>query len=60
MTQRLCPLLCCLIFAACQSKPKVDLLLHNAVVYTVNDSFAVAEARLSTMGTSWRWAKVPT
>lgn len=44
MTQRLCPLLCCLIFAACQSKPKVDLLLHNAVVYTVNDSFAVAEA----------------
>lgn len=33
-----------LLLAACQPKPKVDLILHHAVIYSVNDSFAVAEA----------------
>ncbi|WP_295127337.1 amidohydrolase [uncultured Chitinophaga sp.] len=33
-----------LTLASCQTKQKADLVLHNAVIYTVNDSFAVAEA----------------
>ncbi|UYQ92452.1 amidohydrolase [Chitinophaga horti] len=32
------------LLAACKSKPPADLLLYNAVIYTVNDSFTVAQA----------------
>ena len=40
---RLC-LLSGFMLAGCQSKQSVDLLVHHAVVYTVNDGFRVAEA----------------
>ena len=33
-----------LLFIACQKQEKADLLVVNATIYTVNDSFAKAEA----------------
>lgn len=37
---------CCFIFlfVACNSKEQVDLVVHNALVYTVNNNFDTAEA----------------
>ena len=32
------------VFIACKSADEVDIIVHNGVVYTVNDSFGVAEA----------------
>jgi len=34
----------CLLLFACTSKEKVDLIVHNAVVYTVDSAFTVAQA----------------
>jgi predicted amidohydrolase YtcJ len=31
-------------FASCKSSDEADTIVHNAIVYTVNDQFAVAEA----------------
>jgi predicted amidohydrolase YtcJ len=31
-------------FTACSTKTKVDLIVHNAVVYTVDSSFSIAQA----------------
>ncbi|MFZ1530182.1 MAG: amidohydrolase [Ferruginibacter sp.] len=39
-----CLLLTALIFCSCKFKQRVSLLVHHAVIYTVNDSFEVAEA----------------
>lgn len=36
--------LICIIVFSCKTKSEADLLVINAMVYTVNDSFAVAEA----------------
>ncbi|MCX6275334.1 MAG: amidohydrolase [Bacteroidetes bacterium] len=33
-----------LIFTSCNSKRKVDLILFNGTIYTVNESFTIAEA----------------
>lgn len=37
-------LLSLFIFASCNSKRKVDLILFNGTIYTVNESFSIAEA----------------
>jgi predicted amidohydrolase YtcJ len=37
-------LLLVFVFISCKNSNEVDLVVHNAVVYTVNDSFAIAEA----------------
>lgn len=40
-------LVCCLailLLASCQSREKADLIVHHAIVYTVDSAFAVAEA----------------
>ncbi|HEX8332060.1 MAG TPA: amidohydrolase [Segetibacter sp.] len=33
-----------IFFVACKSSDEVDIIVHNGIVYTVNDQFAVAEA----------------
>jgi hypothetical protein len=37
-------LIVAIVFVGCKSADEVDIIVHNGVVYTVNDSFAVAEA----------------
>jgi predicted amidohydrolase YtcJ len=32
------------LFFSCNSQKQADLIVHNAVVYTVDDKFSVAEA----------------
>lgn len=34
----------CILFISCNSQEQVDLIVHNAVVYTVDERFSVAEA----------------
>ena len=34
------------LFAGCNNKQHADLIVHNAVVYTVDESFSQAEALL--------------
>lgn len=36
--------LLCLLLCACSAKEKADLIVHNGVVYTVNNAFSVVEA----------------
>ena len=38
------------VFISCKSSDEVDTIVHNGIVYTVNDSFAVAEAFAITDG----------
>lgn len=33
-----------IFFASCDTSPRADLIIHNAVIYTVDSSFSVAEA----------------
>jgi len=37
-------LLCLLLLLSCKSKMEVDLIIHNAKIYTVDDDFSIAEA----------------
>src|SRR5437016_4296156 len=37
-------LLCLLVLTSCKTKQKVDLIVHHAVVYTVDSSFSTTEA----------------
>ncbi len=39
-----CLLLAAFVFSSCKFKQKVSVLVHHAVIYTVNESFTVAEA----------------
>jgi hypothetical protein len=32
------------LFISCNSQKEVDLIVHNAMVYTVDDNFSVVEA----------------
>ncbi|MBM3400869.1 MAG: amidohydrolase [Bacteroidetes bacterium] len=34
----------CILFISCNSQEQADLIVHNAVVYTVDEQFSVAEA----------------
>lgn len=36
--------LCCIILWGCGETPKIDLIVHNAKIYTVNESFEIVEA----------------
>ncbi|HWB27406.1 MAG TPA: amidohydrolase [Chitinophagaceae bacterium] len=35
---------CLLVFASCNNKQQADLIVHNAVIYTVDSSFSTAQA----------------
>jgi predicted amidohydrolase YtcJ len=37
-------LLLCLVFLSCSQKEKVDLIVHNGIVYTVDEGFMIANA----------------
>ena len=44
MINRLCYFLLFLFFISCNSKQKADVVIHHAVIYTVDSSFTIAEA----------------
>ncbi len=37
-------LIIAIVFTGCKSSDEVDTIVHNGIVYTVNDTFAIAEA----------------
>lgn len=47
----LLPIACCLLFfTSCKFRQKADLIIHHAKIYTVDESFSVAEAMVISDG----------